>query len=164
MMIIKEVFTFPTVSSKDVDSIEEYKNKNRHFYHQLTIIQISSKMNSFLSVVTANTFTIETIRMIGTESNSLVFLSFFTSPLYRLKFCEEKFFHHSKLWTVIIGICLLDIIEPVDGQSPFMKSKKRRYKLIPFYDGDIKISDPSKPVRFLKDLEKQGLVQFCHIH
>ncbi|EJW78348.1 hypothetical protein WUBG_10744 [Wuchereria bancrofti] len=70
----------------------------------------------------------------------------------------------SKLWTVIIGICLLDIIEPVDGQSPFMKSKKRRYKLIPFYDGDIKISDPSKPVRFLKDLEKQGLVQFCHIH
>ncbi|VDO36528.1 unnamed protein product [Brugia timori] len=56
-----------------------------------------------------------------------------------------------KLWIVITAICLLDTIEPADGQFPFMKSKKRRYKLIPFYDGDIKISDPSKPA-LIQDL------------
>ncbi|VDK67693.1 unnamed protein product [Onchocerca ochengi] len=57
-----------------------------------------------------------------------------------------------KLWVLITTIvCLLDIIEPIDGQTPIMKPIKRRYKLIPFYDDDIKISDPSKPA-LIQDL------------
>ncbi|EFO14158.2 hypothetical protein LOAG_14366 [Loa loa] len=56
-----------------------------------------------------------------------------------------------KLWVVIIVICLLDTIELIDGQSPFIKPKKRRYKLIPFYYGSIKINDLNKPA-LIQDL------------
>ncbi|KAM3719369.1 Basement membrane-specific heparan sulfate proteoglycan core protein [Dirofilaria immitis] len=61
------------------------------------------------------------------------------------------FFPSGKLWIVIIIIYLLDIIGLIDGQASITKSGKRRYKLIPFYDDDIKISDPNKPA-LIQDL------------
>ncbi|KAL3994471.1 putative integral membrane protein [Acanthocheilonema viteae] len=73
---------------------------------------------------------------------------------------RECHFHHlfhfpiltiGKLWIVIAVVYLLNTIEPGDGQSPFKKPKKRRYKLIPFYDGEIKIGDPNKPA-LIRDL------------
>ncbi|MCP9261725.1 hypothetical protein DINM_005057 [Dirofilaria immitis] len=60
-------------------------------------------------------------------------------------------FSVGKLWIVIIIIYLLDIIGLIDGQASITKSGKRRYKLIPFYDDDIKISDPNKPA-LIQDL------------
>lgn len=86
-----------------------------------------------------------------------VYLPVKNSQPHHLLMCSLIFFA-GKLWVIAIVVYLLDAIELIHGQSPSNESKKRRYKLISFYDDDnIKISNPSKSVIFFKIPQKSEL-------
>uniref|UniRef100_A0A915PVU5 Reticulon domain-containing protein n=1 Tax=Setaria digitata TaxID=48799 RepID=A0A915PVU5_9BILA len=62
-----------------------------------------------------------------------------------------SFTGNCKRWVVIATICLLNVAQLIDGDSSITEPKKRRYKLIPFYDGDIRINDSNRPA-LIQDL------------